>query len=92
MARRRREHLYCTQCSWVGITGRGKLRLGIFIASTLSAATIIALEQGGVIALGDQVWAIALTILVLSIGVRLLIRGDRCPECDAPASPDKPKS
>ena len=86
MARRRREHLQCTQCSWVGVTTHGKIRLAIFMTTTATVAVLVALELAGVLALGDQVWAIAVTILVVSIGARLLIRGDRCRECGAPAT------
>jgi hypothetical protein len=89
VARRQREHLRCTQCSWVGITTQGKIRLGIFATSLATVAVLITLELTGVLALGDQVWAVALTILVVSIGVRLVIRGDRCGECGAPATVDK---
>lgn len=95
MARRRREHLQCTECPWSGTTSHGRLRWAVFAASTLAVVILVALEFAGLTALGEGLWPIVITILVLSIGLRLLIRGDRCPRCGARAiylkrPPDSP--
>lgn len=85
MARAKRERLTCTSCGWTGLTTRSTVRLALYLGSTLAAAALIALELLGLTQLGDQVWPLAITILVLSIGARLLIRGDRCKACGGPA-------
>lgn len=85
MARAPREHLQCSQCGWYGVTARGKLRYLVFGLSVAAIAILAALELFGVTALGDDLIAIGLTIMLLSIGLRLLIRGDRCRECGGPA-------
>ena len=82
VARRRREHLRCDACGWTGITGQGRIRLAIYVGSLLAVAVSIALELAGVLALGDSVWAWSITLLLASIGLRLLVRGDRCGSCD----------
>ncbi len=89
MARGPRERLQCTDCGWVGITSRGKQRRAIFATSTAAVAFLIALELFEVCALGDQLWAVALTIFLISIGLRMLVRGDRCRVCEAPLSYEK---
>jgi hypothetical protein len=89
MARRPREHMQCTQCDWSGRTSHGQVRLGIFVMSTSIVVVMIALELLGFLALGDRVWTSALTIMLLSIGLRVLIRGDRCRSCNAPAIPHR---
>lgn len=85
MARAPREHLVCRQCGWYGVTARGRLRYAVFGVSVAAIVLLAALELLGVMVLGDQVIAIGITIMLASIGLRLLIRGDRCRECGAPA-------
>ena len=46
---------------------------------------MLGLELAGLTRLGDAVWAIAITIMLASIGLRLVIRGDRCAACGGPA-------
>jgi hypothetical protein len=87
MPRRRREQLQCTQCNWAGRTTHGQVRLAIFGLTTSTVVLLVALELLGLTQLGDLAWTSALTIMLLSIGLRLLIRGDRCRECNAPAVP-----
>ena len=86
MARPPREHRQCTQCDWVGLTSRGALRSVIFAVSIGAAVLLFTLEILASV-LGDQLWTVVLTILLVSIGLRMLIRGDKCPKCGAPAGP-----
>jgi hypothetical protein len=65
----------------VGVTALGRLRWAVFGVSLAAVAVLVGLELAGVTKLGGAVWGVAITIMLLSIGVRLLIRGDRCREC-----------
>jgi len=85
MARAPREHLRCSRCGWYGVTARGRLRYAVYGVSLAAVVILVGLELLGVVALGDQVIAIGITIMLVSIGVRLVIRGDRCRECGGPA-------
>lgn len=85
MARVPREHLSCTQCDWHGVTTRGRARLWIYRGATAAIAVMVILELTAVTELGDNVLSIGLTIMLLSLGLRLLIRGDRCQDCGAEA-------
>lgn len=85
MARPPREHRQCTQCDWVGLTSRGALRGVIFAVSIGLAVLLFTLDILGGLGIGDQLWALVLTILLVSVGSRMLIRGDKCPKCGAPA-------
>lgn len=87
MGRRRnpREHMTCLSCGRVGTTARSRARLLVFGLSSTTVAILIGLELTGVTQLGDVVWSVAITILLASIGLRLLIRGDRCTACGGPA-------
>ncbi len=78
-----REHSSCTKCDWQGVSARGRARTWILRTSSLAIATMVLLELGGITALGDSVLSIGLTIMLLSLGLRMLIRGDRCPRCEA---------
>jgi hypothetical protein len=79
----RRERLRCESCGWVGVTRQGRLRAGIFVVGVIVVVGLIAAELLGLIALGDSVWAWSLTILLVSLGARLLVRGDRCGACSS---------
>ena len=57
----------------------------VFGLSSLTVASLIALELSGITSLGDRVWPVAITVMLASIGLRLLIRGDRCVACGGPA-------
>ena len=85
MARAPREHLSCTECGWVGMSARGRARQWVFRLSSAAIAVLVVLELSGVLALGDDLLSIGLTIMLLSLGLRLIIRGDRCRECGARA-------
>ena len=85
MARAPREHRSCTQCDWGGRTSHSTLRVWIFRASTFAVALLVTLELGGITSLGDRVLSLGLTIMLVSIAARILIRGDRCPRCGARA-------
>lgn len=75
----------CPACGWVGLTGHGRLRWAVFGVSMAAVTILFVLELSGVTQLGDAVLGIAITIALLSIGLRLLIRGDRCGACGAAA-------
>lgn len=85
MARARREQMSCDSCGWVGITGHGWVRLSLFVVALLSVAVLVLLDWFGLTALGDDLWALGILIMLVSLGLRLLVRGDRCPSCAAPA-------
>lgn len=85
MARAPREHRSCTECDWAGRTRHSTVRVWIFRASTLAVALLVLLELGGITALGDRVLSLGLTIMLVSIVARILLRGDRCPRCGARA-------
>ena len=71
----------CTACDWRGMTTLGHVRLWVFKASTAIIALLILVELVGLTDLGGNLWTIALLLAYGSVGVRLLIRGDRCPSC-----------
>ncbi|NVB36861.1 hypothetical protein G6O69_03405 [Pseudenhygromyxa sp. WMMC2535] len=81
--RRGRERMTCGDCGWVGITAHGYLRWAVFGLAVFSVLAAFVLERAGVLGLGDQLWPLGITIMLVSLGLRLLIRGDRCPECGA---------
>jgi hypothetical protein len=81
VAKRAREHVECTECGWVGVTPQGRVRQGLFLVSLAAVAVLVALELAGVTELGDDLWGICVTVMLVSIGGRLLVRGDRCRTC-----------
>ena len=75
----------CRECGWTGLTARSRVRLAVFALSSAMVVVMLGLELAGLTRLGDAVWAIAITIMLASIGLRLVIRGDRCAACGGPA-------
>lgn len=80
MARRRRERLECPACGWQGVTARGRVRWWVF---GLSTTVIVGWLAAGLLELAslDTALAGSITIALLSIGLRMLVRGDTCPRC-----------
>lgn len=80
MARSRRERLVCPTCGWQGVTTLGRVRLAVF---GLTTATLLAWLGAGLAGLASLDTAIAgsISLALLSIGLRLVIRGERCPGC-----------
>ncbi|MCA9699061.1 MAG: hypothetical protein KC431_16180 [Myxococcales bacterium] len=71
----------CSACPWSGVTTRGRVRLAVFMLGWAAVALLAGLELAGLLGLGEQVWPILILSMLSSIGLRLLIRGDRCPDC-----------
>jgi hypothetical protein len=85
MARARREQMNCDACGWTGVTAHGRVRQWLFGLAVLAVAVLVGIEWFGVTALGDDLWALGILIMLASLGLRLLVRGDRCPSCAGPA-------
>ncbi|MFV8751492.1 hypothetical protein ACNOYE_13185 [Nannocystaceae bacterium ST9] len=80
MGRRRREHVSCPTCAWQGVTRLGRVRLGVFALAWAGVLGLFVAAWLGATSF-DQAIALAITGTLLSIGLRLAIRGDRCPTC-----------
>lgn len=80
--RRRRERLECPACGWQGVTTLGRVRWLVF---GLSTAVIVGWLGAALLDLAslDTAIAASITIALLSIGLRMLVRGDACPRCRA---------
>ena len=81
MARPRREHFVCPACGWQGIPRLGRVRLALFVLTMVFVLGLFVAALLGATSI-DQAIAVAITASLLSIGLRMLIRGDRCMACD----------
>jgi hypothetical protein len=82
VTRRRRERLECPACGWQGVTALGRVRWLVFgLSTTLIVGWLLVALLGH--ASLDTALAASITIALLSIGLRMLVRGDTCPRCRA---------
>ncbi len=82
MPRPPREHLRCPSCTWQGTSSRGRARTLVYASSSVIVAALLLASVIGWLSV-DVTVPTAITIALLSIGVRMLIRADRCPQCGA---------